>query len=71
LKRYLEVLLLPSSEAACAAAELAVRHLKNGKAVLDSLVESEVAADSEPVLNVLLDWARNESKPGKQLSRKY
>jgi hypothetical protein len=66
LKRYLEALLLASSEAACAAAELAVRHLKTGKAVLDSLVESDVAADSEPVLNTLLEWACNESRPGKQ-----
>ena len=66
LKRYLEALLLASSEAACWAAELAVKRLKTGKAVLDSLVEADVAADSEPVLNALLDWACNESRPGKQ-----
>jgi len=69
LKRFLEALLLTSADAARAAAELAVRNLKIGKAVLDSLVESDVASDSEPVLTALLKWACNDTRPSKQRFR--
>ena len=69
LKRFLEALLLTSADAARAAAEMAVQKLKIGKAVLDSLVESDVASDSEPVLEALLQWACNDTRPAKQRFR--
>ncbi len=66
LKRFLEALLLTSPDSARGAAELAVRKLKIGKAVLDSLVESDVASDSEPVLRALLEWSCKDTRPAKQ-----
>jgi hypothetical protein len=66
LKRFLEALLLTSADVARTASETAAQKLKVGKQVLHSLLESELVSDSEPLLNALLDWARDNSRPGKQ-----